>query len=103
MSSVKSDPILQILDHQRVMVLDGGLATALEARGCNLVDELWSARILMEDPDMIREVHLDYLEAGADCISTASYQASIQGFMKRGLDEASARITVSSRALQKQR
>jgi homocysteine S-methyltransferase len=95
MSSVKSDPILQILDHQRVMVLDGGLATALEARGCNLVDELWSARILMEDPDMIREVHLDYLEAGADCISTASYQASIQGFMKRGLDEASARALLA--------
>ncbi len=79
------NPILEILNHQDVMVLDGGLATAFEARGCDLNDDLWSAKVLMEDPDLIRDVHLDYLRAGADCIATASYQATLSGFGRRGL------------------
>jgi homocysteine S-methyltransferase len=91
LAKVKSshqNPILGILRRQPVMILDGGLATALEARGCDLDDELWSAKVLLEDPDLIREVHLDYLFAGADCITTSSYQASLPGFRRRGLDDA---------------
>jgi homocysteine S-methyltransferase len=84
------NPIDEFLRHQGVMVLDGGLATTLEARGCDLVDELWSARILLEAPEWIREVSLDFLAAGADCIATATYQASVPGLMKRGLTEAQA-------------
>jgi len=68
------------------MILDGGLATELEARGCDLSDDLWSARVLMDEPDLIRDVHLDYLRAGADCVVSASYQATFEGFAKRGLD-----------------
>lgn len=82
------NPILGLLSRQNVMVLDGGLATALEARGCNLDDELWSAKVLLEAPELIREVHLDYLRAGADCITTSSYQASLAGFRRRGVDDA---------------
>ena len=82
------NPILEILNHQPVMILDGGLATAMEARGCDLNDELWSAKVLLEDPELIRGVHLDYLHAGADCIATASYQATLPGFGKRGLSHA---------------
>ncbi len=69
------------------LVLDGGLATALEARGCDLDDELWSARILIEAPELIRDVHREFLTAGADCITTSSYQASLPGFHKRGLSD----------------
>jgi homocysteine S-methyltransferase len=79
-------PIVGFLRRQGVMVLDGGLATTLEARGCDLNDELWSAKVLLEDPGLVREVHLDFLRAGADCIATASYQASLPGFRRRGLD-----------------
>jgi len=82
-----NNPIRSVLEHQPVMMLDGGLATALEARGFDLDDELWSARVLLEDPDAIRQVHLDFLAAGADCITSASYQASIPGFRKRGLSD----------------
>ncbi|NIM49271.1 MAG: homocysteine S-methyltransferase [Gemmatimonadales bacterium] len=69
------------------MVLDGGLATALEARGFDLDDELWSAKILLDAPDAIRAVHLDFLAAGADCIATSTYQATLPGFHKRGLSD----------------
>jgi len=78
------------LDTQEVLVLDGGLATALEARGHDLRDRLWSARLLADDPAAIRAVHDAYLAAGADCITTASYQATIEGFVARGMSEPRA-------------
>lgn len=83
-------PFASFLGHQRAVVLDGGLATALEARGHHLDDPLWSARLLLDDPDEVRRVHVAYLEAGADCIATATYQASFPGLMARGLDAAEA-------------
>ena len=84
------DPIRPFLEYQSTLVLDGGLATHLETLGCDLRDELWSARLLIENPDIIRQAHQDYFWAGADCAITASYQASIPGLMKRGLSEAEA-------------
>jgi homocysteine S-methyltransferase len=73
-----------------VMILDGALATELERRGANLNDALWSARMLLEDPGLIRQVHYDYLVAGADVITTASYQATFAGFARRGLSHEAA-------------
>ncbi|MEP6476217.1 MAG: homocysteine S-methyltransferase [Actinomycetota bacterium] len=72
------------------VVLDGGLATELERRGADLHDRLWSARLLIEDPDLIRRVHLAYFEAGADVAISASYQASFEGFAARGIDRGGA-------------
>jgi homocysteine S-methyltransferase len=84
------DPIATMLEEQDVVILDGGLATELEARGWNLDDELWSARLLLEAPEEIRQVHVDFLIAGADCITTSTYQASLPGFLRRGLGETEA-------------
>jgi homocysteine S-methyltransferase len=84
------NPIASILDHHHALVIDGALATELERRGCDLKDNLWSAKILLEQPEIIRQVHLDYFKAGADCAITASYQATIEGFTKRGLTESQA-------------
>ncbi|KAK9287819.1 hypothetical protein L1049_016261 [Liquidambar formosana] len=71
-------------------VIDGGLATELERHGANLNDPLWSAKCLLSSPQLIRRVHLDYLDAGANIITTASYQATIQGFEARGLSREEA-------------
>jgi homocysteine S-methyltransferase len=79
------DPIAEFLQQVPVIILDGALATELEQRGANLDDPLWSAKVLLEQPQMIRAVHRDYFEAGADIAITASYQASFQGFARRGL------------------
>ncbi|KAG9451947.1 hypothetical protein H6P81_004851 [Aristolochia fimbriata] len=68
-----------------VGVIDGGLATELERHGADLNDPLWSAKCLICSPQLVRQVHLDYLEAGADIIISASYQATIQGFVSKGL------------------
>ena len=82
-----NNPIASILNENAVLVIDGALATELERRGCDLKDDLWSARILLEQPEVIKGVHLDYFKAGADCAITASYQATIEGFARRGLNK----------------
>ena len=80
MPSPAASPIAEALAAQRVLILDGALATELERRGADLKDPLWSAKCLLERPDIIREVHLDYLRAGADIVTTATYQATFEGF-----------------------
>lgn len=85
-----NDPIKPFLDFQSTFVLDGGLATELEWHGYDLDDALWSARLLIEDPEAIKQVHSDYLWAGADCVISASYQASLPGLRQRGLSQEQA-------------
>ena len=85
-----SNPIAAFLEAQGTLIVDGGLATELELRGNDLDDALWSARLLLEDPASIRDLHLDYLKAGADCIISASYQATIPGLMHRGMSREQA-------------
>jgi homocysteine S-methyltransferase len=85
-----NNPVTTILNDYPALVLDGALATELERRGCDLKDDLWSARILLEQPEIIKQVHLDYFKAGADCAITASYQATVDGFARRGLSESEA-------------
>ncbi|MCX5424563.1 homocysteine S-methyltransferase [Streptomyces sp. NBC_00078] len=69
----------------RAVVLDGGMSNQLESAGHDLSDELWSARLLAERPEAITEAHLAYFEAGADVAITSSYQATFEGFAKRGI------------------
>ena len=68
-----------------VLISDGGLATELEARGNDLSDALWSARLLVDAPQEIVAVHTAYFRAGAMIATTASYQASFDGFTARGI------------------
>eukprot|EP00658_Telonema_sp_P-2_P085186 TRINITY_DN9656_c0_g1_i6.p1 TRINITY_DN9656_c0_g1~~TRINITY_DN9656_c0_g1_i6.p1 ORF type:complete len:253 (-),score=75.77 TRINITY_DN9656_c0_g1_i6:211-969(-) len=81
-------------------VIDGGFATEVVARGVDVdSDSLWSASCLLNNPELIQEVHLGFYQAGADVAISASYQASFEGFGSRGCDEAKAaelmRLSVS--------
>ncbi|MER5470569.1 homocysteine S-methyltransferase [Streptomyces sp. NPDC002935] len=67
------------------VVLDGGMSNQLESAGHDLSDTLWSARLLAERPEAIVEAHLAYYEAGADVAITSSYQATFEGFARRGI------------------
>ncbi len=81
---------VQQLNLSGLHVLDGGLATELEQRGFDLSGPLWSAHVLERSPEAIAAVHRDYLEAGADCLLTASYQVSAEGFQQLGRDSQDA-------------
>nr|P56707.1 RecName: Full=Selenocysteine methyltransferase; Short=SECYS-MT; Short=SECYS-methyltransferase [Astragalus bisulcatus]WBT04608.1 SMT [synthetic construct]CAA10368.1 selenocysteine methyltransferase [Astragalus bisulcatus] len=84
-----SSPLITDFLHQagRAAVIAGGLGTELQRHGADLNDPLWSAKCLLSCPHLIRQVHLDYLENGADIIITASYQATIQGFKAKGFSD----------------
>lgn len=82
-----TSPFEAFFEAQGVVILDGGLATELEAAGHDLADPLWSARVLLEAPADMARVHRAYLEAGADCIATGTYQATFPGLHARGLGD----------------
>jgi homocysteine S-methyltransferase len=71
-------------------LLDGGLSNELERQGCDLNQKLWSAKLLESNPEAIILAHLSYLESGAQCIITSSYQATLLGFMAIGYDKSAA-------------
>ncbi|MGP4000332.1 homocysteine S-methyltransferase [Streptomyces sp. 8N706] len=72
------------------VVLDGGLSNQLTDQGCDLSDELWSARLLADAPEQIAAAHAAYVRAGARVLITASYQATYEGFARRGLGREQA-------------
>ena len=75
---------------RNVVVLDGGMSNALEQRGHDLSGRLWTARVLRDAPEEIAAVHRAYFEAGAQVATTASYQASVPGFVDGGVDRREA-------------
>lgn len=81
---------LDLLERDGAVLMDGGLATQLEAQGCDINDALWSAGLLLSAPEQIVKAHRAFIDAGAEVIATAGYQASREGFAQKGLssDEA---------------
>ena len=76
------------------LILDGGMSNVLEDQGCDLNHKLWSAKIIKTHPQAIVNCHLSYLEAGANCITTAGYQATVKGFMELGYGLTAAKQLV---------
>ena len=79
------------LERDVPLIIDGGLATQLEAQGCDISNSLWSASLLLEQPQEIVTASRAFLDAGAECIATASYQASYEGFARIGVPAEKAR------------
>src|SRR3954447_17477780 len=77
------------------LVLDGGLSTELESRGSDVTSALWSARLLRDDPAAIVEAHAAFAAAGAQVLTTASYQATLPGFAAAGISAAEARTLLA--------
>ena len=87
---VNRNRFLEALERDVPLILDGGLATQLEAQGCDIGNELWSASLLQSNPEQIVTATRAYLEAGAECVATASYQASREGFATQGIPASEA-------------
>ncbi|MEU9133520.1 homocysteine S-methyltransferase [Kitasatospora sp. NPDC048540] len=99
MTAAGSEPFAAALAAGPV-VLDGGLSNQLEAAGYGLADELWSARLLVDAPQALVAAHRGYYAAGARVAISAGYQASFEGFARRGIGRAeAARLMASGVAL----
>ena len=68
-----------------VVVLDGAMGTELERRGAPMHDAVWCAKALGDHPDLVREVHRSYIEAGADLITTNTYASPRHSLAPGGL------------------
>ncbi|KAK7310050.1 hypothetical protein RJT34_07261 [Clitoria ternatea] len=92
MKSQKRQLLHDLIDNARggCAVTDGGFATQLETHGASINDPIWSAICLIKHPHLINKVHLEYLEAGANILVTSSYQATIPGFLSKGLSNEEA-------------
>ncbi|MYD89303.1 MAG: homocysteine S-methyltransferase [Caldilineaceae bacterium SB0662_bin_9] len=89
-------PWAEILAGRRFLVLDGGLASEIERRGFAIEgDPLWSARPLLDNPELLEDIHLAYALAGADILTTATYQASLPGLAAAGLSVAKSRAVLA--------
>jgi len=84
------NPFVPLVEEKGYVLLDGALATEAERHGADLNDPLWSAKLLLEAPEILEAVNDDYLRAGADVATTATYQATFEGFAARGLDDGEA-------------
>ena len=88
--SIRKSNLDRLLAQDRPIILDGGLGSELDRRGYDISTPLWSAELLMNNPQVIKDIHRAYLDAGAQCITSASYQASIAGFGAMGLSPEQA-------------
>jgi len=87
----QASSLTALVQNDTPIVLDGALATYLESKGADISSALWSAELLISNPDLIYQAHLDYYRAGANVVTTASYQASFEGLQKHaGLTEKDA-------------
>ena len=68
--------IKELLEKNGQMIIDGSMSTALEQMGANLNCNLWTARALVDTPELVKKVHTDYFKAGADCGITCSYHGN---------------------------
>ena len=80
----------EILEKNGIMVIDGSMSTALEALGADNSSRLWTAGTLADRPELVKQVHMDYFRAGADCGITCSYQATIPGLTEHGYSHEEA-------------
>lgn len=102
-SSINESRIVTYLKTGKPLLLDGGMSNQLEDQGFDLNNALWSAHLLVSEPDAIVQAHLHYLKAGAQCLITASYQASIDGLMQANLLTHSANADVNDNHLSKEK
>ncbi len=98
-------PLHDLIARRGSVIVDGAMSTALEALGADLNDRLWSAKVLVDEPELIGRVHKNYFDAGANVAITASYQATEAGFRERGIgrDRAKALIGLSVELARKAR
>lgn len=98
-------PLKELIERNGAAVIDGAMSTALERLGCNLNNRLWSALVLLQSPEKIRQVHRDYFDAGANIAITSSYQVSEVGFLAEGHTRAqtAACVALSVRLAQEAR
>jgi len=86
-------PLARLLERRRLLILDGAMGTELQRRGCIVDLPLWSAHALLESPELVVEIHADYLDAGADILTTNTFRTTPRTFNRAGIPDQSQALT----------
>lgn len=95
-------PLIQALNRHSPLILDGAMGTELQRRGVDTGLPLWSANALMSHPETVLQIHKDYIEAGADIITTNTFRTTRRTMKWANLPDRSAQLTKSAIELARQ-
>jgi homocysteine S-methyltransferase len=76
-----------------ILLLDGATGTELVRRGVDISLPLWSARAIIDAPQVLEGVHRDYLEAGADIITTCTFRTHRRSLAKASMGHRARELT----------
>ncbi|MFM1751691.1 MAG: hypothetical protein RL119_653 [Actinomycetota bacterium] len=82
------------MNPSKILIIDGGLSTALEELGVDISGPLWTARAVIESRNELAQAHRRFAEAGASFVTTASYQCGVEHFEALGQSPSQARNTL---------
>ncbi len=99
---MNTTPLATLLAKKRPLILDGAMGTELQRRGANTLLPLWSAEALVLSPALVRQVHVEYIAAGADIITANTFRTTRRTFVRTGLPDRSKRLTDIALALARQ-
>ena len=89
-------------DFDRPLLLDGGTGRELLKRGVPILTEIWSATALFLAPDVVRQVHADFIGAGADIITTNTYGIARERMAREGIEHRYAELNQTAGLLARQ-
>lgn len=92
-ASVTQRPLSAMIAKRRPLILDGAIGTELSRRGVDTGLPLWSARALLDAPDVLMRIHREYVDAGADIITTDTFRTTHRTFRRAGMQDQSAELT----------
>ncbi|MEM7337772.1 MAG: homocysteine S-methyltransferase family protein [Actinomycetota bacterium] len=81
----------RLADGERILI-DGGTGTEIEKRGITTVEHAWSSTGALDNPDIVRGVHEDYLRAGAELVISNTFSTSRHALTNAGLGEHFERL-----------
>jgi S-methylmethionine-dependent homocysteine/selenocysteine methylase len=96
------DHIRDKLARGETIILDGGTGTDIQRRGVPMSSSTWCAEANISHPEVVREVHADYIKAGADIIIANTFATSALLFNALGRDEELLEIDRAAVAIAKQ-
>lgn len=83
----------QRLSQTRPILLDGGTGTELNRRGVDTGLPLWSSQALLDAPEVVQQIHLDYLKAGAELITANTFRTHARNLAPAGISERAQELT----------
>ncbi|MCP4680104.1 MAG: homocysteine S-methyltransferase family protein [Deltaproteobacteria bacterium] len=83
MTHAETNSLLETLKNHPV-ILDGAVGTELDNRGMDTRSTLWSGLASLKQPGLLEEVHREYVDAGAQILTTATFRTTERAFMAAG-------------------